>query len=304
MVEVYNNRSVFIRNNQQNCPYCNPAPSADNDIFSRFFNSVGQNQGMSEYNAEPRNLMELLKEIFGLGQQNNVMPGGNPRKDSMIGSILNSTQNYDRLDNNRGVDGSIYNDPELSELLQMLDIADNNQKDRSIYELLNSMNNSTNPQQRQQSLNSVRNAHQNMLGTNYDALTKGTPGINNEKLEGLRIPQNKPGEISSADWAKIQKLDPQMQAAVSELYKRAGEQGISFNISSGLRTHAEQAATYAKYGPGRAARPGSSQHEFGRAIDIQAGKQDKVRLGQIWQGMGFKWGKDFGEDWHFDLRSR
>ena len=68
MVGIYNDRKVFTLNNQQNCPYCNPAPSEDQDIFSGFFNSIGQDTEIPGFQNEAPNLLELIKSFLGIDQ--------------------------------------------------------------------------------------------------------------------------------------------------------------------------------------------------------------------------------------------
>ncbi len=59
-------------------------------------------------------------------------------------------------------------------------------------------------------------------------------------------------------------LQPIVKAAI----RWARANGWSGSVTSGFRTYAEQAALFASKGPGLAARPGSSNHERGLAIDI------------------------------------
>jgi ABC-type transporter Mla subunit MlaD len=47
-------------------------------------------------------------------------------------------------------------------------------------------------------------------------------------------------------------------------------------ITSGFRTYEQQAALYRKLGPGQAARPGTSDHEFYRAVDLPAGVSREI----------------------------
>lgn len=59
-------------------------------------------------------------------------------------------------------------------------------------------------------------------------------------------------------------LQPIVKAAI----RWARANGWTGSVTSGFRTYAEQAALFASKGPGLAARPGSSNHEKGLAIDI------------------------------------
>jgi hypothetical protein len=51
---------------------------------------------------------------------------------------------------------------------------------------------------------------------------------------------------------------------------------LGVTINSGFRTRAEQAALFAKLPPGQAARPGTSDHEFYKAVDLPAGVKREV----------------------------
>lgn len=53
-----------------------------------------------------------------------------------------------------------------------------------------------------------------------------------------------------------------------KMVKAARRAGIPLSNTSGFRTNSEQAALYRKYGPGRAARPGYSNHQQGLSMDI------------------------------------
>lgn len=87
--------------------------------------------------------------------------------------------------------------------------------------------------------------------------------------------------------------------------------GRDLIVNSGGRTYAEQAAAYARYKAGRgnlAARPGTSVHEFGRAVDFggpiqNANSREHRWLQQNAHVWGFKWtGKNFSqfEPWHWE----
>lgn len=243
----------------------------------------------------------------------------NPQKNELIGDIIGNIDDYDLRDNN-AADGSIYSDEELSEFIESLDIADDGKRNGSVLLMLDRIKNPRNEEDRQNAIEQIKNTIRIMIDKNYDALTLDKPedartpekiqkkpaGISNEKFQNLKISKDKPNFINEADWGKIKKLDPQMQAAITELYKRADAQGIKFNINSGLRSNEEQKQLAATARAGYAAKPGTSQHEFGRAVDVSATKEDKKKLGDIWQKMGFKWGNTFSkapEDWHFDIRT-
>lgn len=113
-------------------------------------------------------------------------------------------------------------------------------------------------------------------------------------------------------WAVNTKdLKPRMKDAMAELYRRAEAEGINTKkiaIVSGYRSKEQQTDLYNKYlynGGNLAARPGTSMHEKGKAIDISASPETLRTLGKIWTKMGYNWGgnwKNNTENWHFDLK--
>jgi len=93
-----------------------------------------------------------------------------------------------------------------------------------------------------------------------------------------------------------------MTSAV-EAFNAAFEQqfGHPLSITSGFRTHEEQAALYAQYGPGRAARPGTSLHERGLAVDLAA-QNARERAWQLANAPRFGLEAPLAhEPWHFQL---
>lgn len=123
---------------------------------------------------------------------------------------------------------------------------------------------------------------------------------------------------------RFKMMDPKMQQEVIGLIDFAKANGLKISFGSPqsiVRTREEQQAIWNrnldKNGnpTGFAARPGSSQHESGRAIDIRieganmSNKNDPrcKLLGQYWLSRGYTWGGTWtkaNEPWHFDLRPR
>lgn len=72
--------------------------------------------------------------------------------------------------------------------------------------------------------------------------------------------------------ADLDHLQPDLRAALTSAGEDLRRQGIVLDshITSGYRSYDRQAALYAERGsnPNPVARPGSSPHEFGRAVDI------------------------------------
>jgi hypothetical protein len=113
-------------------------------------------------------------------------------------------------------------------------------------------------------------------------------------------------------------LDPALVEKVRQLKALAAQEGITVGITSGHRTREQQAQLYAegRTAPGNIityARPGTSRHETGRAVDIFAlkdGKPDYTspawkRLGALGKSLGLEWGwewKQFKDRPHFQLR--
>jgi uncharacterized protein YcbK (DUF882 family) len=114
----------------------------------------------------------------------------------------------------------------------------------------------------------------------------------------------------------FKKLKPEMQKAVVELTEYAISQGMKITYASKrciFRTRKEQEEIYKHKKKGYAAKPGTSRHEKGEAVDITivgANCHDKndpkyKKLAQKWQSMGYTWGGNwkYCEPWHFDLRA-
>ena len=110
--------------------------------------------------------------------------------------------------------------------------------------------------------------------------------------------------------AYISKLSPAMQEKVMKLLDYAQSQGIKVKITSGYRTYQKQCELAKQYAnqPGRAAKPGTSPHEFGRAIDIEYKSLSDSAIQKLAkyakEVLGMRWGGDFSkccEVWHFEI---
>lgn len=90
-------------------------------------------------------------------------------------------------------------------------------------------------------------------------------------------------------------FDPVLQKQLIALAKTSGE---PIQLNSGFRTLAEQKAAYADYqsGGALAATPGSSNHEFGLAADLQLTDKQRSMLGEFGLGLPVP-----GEDWHVEV---
>ena len=108
---------------------------------------------------------------------------------------------------------------------------------------------------------------------------------------------------------KWKHLTPKMKESLIKLNRYAKSKGIKISYNSTYRSTAEQRRLHEK-DPKNAAKPGTSRHEQGRAVDIRVtgnkGKNLKL-LGKYWEslGKGHRWGGNFRtwkkEPWHFDV---
>lgn len=93
--------------------------------------------------------------------------------------------------------------------------------------------------------------------------------------------------------------------AIQTLVAWAARQRIPAQITSGYRTHSQQRALYSRYlrglNPYPVAPPGTSDHEFGLAVDLWAGSDELTDyLGRAWKAAGGLW--DVSDRVHFSLR--
>ena len=111
-------------------------------------------------------------------------------------------------------------------------------------------------------------------------------------------------ELMTIGWADV---EVKTARAFLRMAQAARDAGIELVIRSGFRSHERQKALYRAWRAGwgnRAARPGYSNHESGRALDIdldQAGTLDWLRANA--GRYGFK-NTVRGEPWHWELRAR
>lgn len=85
-----------------------------------------------------------------------------------------------------------------------------------------------------------------------------------------------------------------LAAAIQQLLDAAHRAGIPAQVTSGVRTHAQQRALYRRYlagmNPYPVAPPGTSDHEQGLAVDIWAGTDERTDLlGRTWVAWGGAW---------------
>jgi peptidoglycan L-alanyl-D-glutamate endopeptidase CwlK len=105
---------------------------------------------------------------------------------------------------------------------------------------------------------------------------------------------------------RIAALHPAMRERAKQFIAEAARQGIFLRVTSGLRDFAEQAELYAqgRTKPGAIvtnAKPGTSFHNYGLAIDVVEIKDGKglwdnpnwSKIASIGKTFGFAWGGDF-----------
>jgi peptidoglycan L-alanyl-D-glutamate endopeptidase CwlK len=130
-----------------------------------------------------------------------------------------------------------------------------------------------------------------------------------------KLPATPPASApsKSAEWTldarsakNIATLDPATAKLAKEHLRLLAAEGLSFKVTSGTRTMAEQAKLYAqgRTTPGpivTKAKPGSSWHNFGVAYDLTLFANGKPvwespaydRAGAVGKSLGLKWGGDF-----------
>lgn len=85
--------------------------------------------------------------------------------------------------------------------------------------------------------------------------------------------------------------------AMAWLLAQLAPYGIRATITSGIRSSSDQARLYAQYVQGKSrypvARPGTSKHEQGRAVDISASREVQEIVASYWKSWGGRWGGDW-----------
>lgn len=131
---------------------------------------------------------------------------------------------------------------------------------------------------------------------------------------GLRSMPAPPGLAASEPL--LAGLLPEVASRARQLLTDAWGEGIPLVVTSGYRSLAEQGRLYeqGRTTPGTVvtdARPGSSWHNYRRAFDVAVrdanGRatwpQDSAlwaAVGRLGRSLGLEWGRDFGDDDHFD----
>lgn len=104
--------------------------------------------------------------------------------------------------------------------------------------------------------------------------------------------------------ASVAQLDPALRPWAEWLIRVAEYNGMRVQVTSTFRTTAQQTVLYQRYlqcsergGRGTclpAARPGTSDHELGRAFDLVVNgdfrSPAQAALGRFWESLGGRWG--------------
>ncbi len=98
-------------------------------------------------------------------------------------------------------------------------------------------------------------------------------------------------------------IGAQIAGNFDNMVSAAARDGVQLRVTSGKRSYQEQVALYNKYGPGRAARPGRSNHESGNAIDFTNTPGAFRWLKQNAARFGF-FNKIPHEPWHYSTTGR
>lgn len=119
-----------------------------------------------------------------------------------------------------------------------------------------------------------------------------------------------PGELFSgaggmahmtlANGANVEGLHPSVKRLFFGMAEEYGKlTGKKIQVNTAYRSFAEQDALYKKYGPGKAARPGSSLHEYGLALDVQSADLEQLEKLGLLRKYGFT--RPLGsEPWHLE----
>lgn len=137
--------------------------------------------------------------------------------------------------------------------------------------------------------------------------------------QGTEVKDGTPKTVDGIDYGvfgkdaeKVKKLRPEMQKKVELLYKFSKNKDWNITLVSGFRSREQQEALYKDKLAGKkkcaVAKPGTSRHEYGCAVDLAINGSSKngnpklKELAKYAKSIGLSWGGDhFNEDWHFDI---
>ncbi|MGB8511133.1 MAG: M15 family metallopeptidase [Pyrinomonadaceae bacterium] len=107
--------------------------------------------------------------------------------------------------------------------------------------------------------------------------------------------------MDSVSEQKLSAVDADLAARVRQMANNLSRQGIVIRVSSGLRSTAKQASLYANRAsnPNPVAKPGTSKHEKGLAVDVVAVGSNSASvqraIGDEGKRVGLIWGGDFSK---------
>ncbi len=106
--------------------------------------------------------------------------------------------------------------------------------------------------------------------------------------------------LTLANGANIEGLHPSVKRLFLGMAEEYGKlTGKKLQVNTAYRSFKEQEALFKKYGPGRAARPGSSLHEYGLALDVQSADLEQLEKLGLLRKYGFT--RPLGsEPWHIE----
>jgi hypothetical protein len=111
-------------------------------------------------------------------------------------------------------------------------------------------------------------------------------------------------DVQSA--AKLNQVNPTLANIIRQLAAAVSSQyGGTIQVVSGYRNYASQAALYANRAnnPNPVARPGTSKHGQGLAVDLRISGVSASTVGALGESMGLRWGGRFSkpDPGHFEL---
>jgi len=104
-------------------------------------------------------------------------------------------------------------------------------------------------------------------------------------------------------------LDDSFAAILESVFEAAAEEGIEVRLTSGYRSIEKQKELVRRWERGepgifKPAKPGSSFHNYGFAVDIRTSPPEALsRVGEIAEEFGLRWGGRFDDPVHLDMGS-
>ena len=237
------------------------------------------------------------------------------------------TQSYNKV---KGQKGSVSADDLIDAVydnrLYGEDLNDENKKAGRVVRYASSTDNIKQAMVQRYGTNERRDAHalaaQDKLKANVNTQNNNQQLLTLAKDSGVKLNRDGTIDVSTvpgydtmqfAGKADISKMDPETATRMAAMSKQIYETtGIKPNFTEGYRDYNEQINTYRKYGPGRAATPGGSDHGTGTAFDFSESQVPQLEAalrakGTSMEELGNKFGLKRtvnGESWHFAATDR